>query len=37
MRTIAYTEGGGGLILAIFMRTYYVDDPKCSWQSTFNY
>ena len=26
MRTIAY-KGEGGLILAIFVRTYYVDDP----------
>ena len=29
MRTIAYKKGrGGGLILAIFVRKYYVDDPK---------
>ena len=27
MCMIAY-KGGGGLILAIFVRTYYVDDPK---------
>ena len=26
MRTIAH-KGGGGLILAIFVRKYYVDDP----------
>ena len=26
MRTIVY-KGKGGLILAIFVRTYYVDDP----------
>ena len=26
IRKIAYKEGGG-LILAIFVRTYYVDDP----------
>ena len=29
MRTIAYKEGGG-LILAIFVRKYYVDDPHFS-------
>ena len=28
MRMIAYKEGGG-LILAIFIRMYYVDDPYC--------
>ena len=28
MRTIAYKGGGGGLILAIFVRMYYVDDSK---------
>ena len=27
MRTIA-DKGEGGLILAIFVRTYYVDDPR---------
>ena len=30
MRTIAYKGGGGGLNLAIFVRTYYVDDPYWS-------
>ena len=29
MRTIAFNEGGRmALILAIFVHTYYVDDPK---------
>ena len=28
IRTIAY-KGGGGLILGIFVRTYYVDDFMC--------
>ena len=28
MRTIAYKKGRGGLILASFVRKYYVDDPK---------
>ena len=32
MRTIAYKGGGmAGLILAIFVRTYYVDDPIPTW------
>ena len=26
MRTIAYKGTGGGVILAIFVRTYYVDE-----------
>ena len=27
MRSITYKGGGGVLILAIFVHTYYVDDP----------
>ena len=30
MRTIEYKGGTGGLILAIFVRRYYVDNPM--WQ-----
>ena len=28
MPMIAYKRDGKGLILGIFVRTYYVDDPK---------
>ena len=34
MRAIAY-KGEGGLILAIFVRTYYEDDPPIHFFASF--
>ena len=34
MRAIAY-KGEGGLILAIFVRTYYEDDPAIHFFASF--
>ena len=35
MRTVVYKEVEGGLILAIFVHTYYVDDPYFTSQKQY--
>ena len=35
MRTVVYKEVEGGLILAIFVQTYYVDDPYFTSQKQY--